>query len=94
MCAIDFFAFRAKIEIFFGFRFNTLNPFPESGSRQRFHASEMRAIDSPKKLPLYGSCLEKIFRSQKNFSGPKNQCTFFTHPVYRIIGTRYIYSRK
>ena len=30
----------------FDFRFNT-HPFPESGSRKRFHDSGVRAIDSP-----------------------------------------------
>ena len=34
----------------FDFRFNTPTLFPESGSRKRFHASEMRAIDSPHKI--------------------------------------------
>ena len=34
----------------FDFRFNTPNPFPESGSRKRFHASGMRGIDFSHKI--------------------------------------------
>ena len=34
----------------FDFRFNTPTPVPESGSRKRFHALEMRTIDSPHKI--------------------------------------------
>jgi hypothetical protein len=34
----------------FAFRFNTPTTFPESGSRKRFHALEIRAIDSPHKI--------------------------------------------
>ena len=55
---------------FFDFRVNTPTSFPESGSRKCFHASGMRAIDSPIKLPLYGSFLVK------KFSGPKNHALF------------------
>ena len=34
----------------FDFRFNTPTTFPESRSRKHFHASRMRAIDSPHKI--------------------------------------------
>jgi hypothetical protein len=34
----------------FDFRFNTLTPFPESGSRKHFHASRVRAIDFSHKI--------------------------------------------
>src|SRR3569623_557811 len=34
----------------FDFRFNTPTPFPESGSRRRFHASGMRGIDFSHKI--------------------------------------------
>src|SRR6185437_16665412 len=48
----------------FDFRFNTHIYFPESGSRKRFHASEIRAIDFRIKLPLEKSFLQKF---KKNF---------------------------
>ena len=43
--------------------FNTLTQFPESGPRKHFHASGMRAIDSPHKITRKKSLFER-----KNFS--------------------------
>ena len=45
----------------FDFRFNTPTSFPESGSKKRFHASGVRAIDSPHKIAPKGYLLKKIF---------------------------------
>ena len=45
------------------FRFNTLTPFPESGSRKHFHASGMRGIDFSHKITP-----RNMFFQQKNFS--------------------------
>ena len=50
----------------FDFRFNTPTTFPESGSRKRFHALGIRAIDSPHKIRP-----RRDF-SEKNFSDPKS----------------------
>jgi hypothetical protein len=49
----------------FDFRFNTPTPFPESGSRKRFHASGMRGIDfshkiTPRKV-IFAKIKKKIF---------------------------------
>ena len=38
---------------FFYFRVNTLNPFPESGTRKPFHTSGVRAIDFSHKITPY-----------------------------------------
>jgi hypothetical protein len=46
MRAIDSAGFPAKNRILVYFRFNTPIIFPETGSRKRFHASVMCAIDS------------------------------------------------
>ena len=40
----------------FDFRFNTPTPFPESGSRKRFHASGMRGINFSLKITLDHLC--------------------------------------
>src|SRR6185437_2600282 len=47
------------------FRFNTHSYFPESGSRKRFHASGMRAIDSPHEITPRNMILREKFQ---NFS--------------------------
>src|SRR6185312_14488270 len=48
----------------FDFRFNTPTPFPESGSRKRFHASGMRGIDFSHKIAPRNYFLQKF---SKNF---------------------------
>ena len=49
----------------FDFRFNTPTPFPESGSRKRFHASGMRGIDFSHKITprnvIFLKNVEKFF---------------------------------
>ena len=42
------------------FRFNTPTPFPESGSRKRFHASGMRGIDFSHKITPRNAFFTKI----------------------------------
>ena len=53
----------------FDFRFNTPTPFPESGSRKRFHASGMRGIDFSHKITPKNVFLQKFekkkFRVEK-----------------------------
>ena len=46
----------------FDFRFNTPTPFPESGSRKRFHASGMRGIDFSHKITPRNVFFTKIFK--------------------------------
>ena len=47
----------------FDFRFNTRIPFPESGSREHFHVSGMRAIDFLHDFtPIYAVLAKKNFR--------------------------------
>jgi hypothetical protein len=45
------------------------------------------------KLPLYGSFLVKNFPVPNNFFEPQKSqlCTFFTHPVYKLICYVYVY---
>ena len=58
--------FQGENRNFFDFHFNTPTPFPESESMKRFHASEMRAIDSPHKITPRGSLVKKF----KKIPGP------------------------
>ena len=46
----------------FDFRSNTPTPFPESGSRKRFHASGMRGIDFSHKITPSSVFFTKIFK--------------------------------
>ena len=46
----------------YDFRFNTSTPFPESGSRKRFHASGMRGIDFSHKITPNNVFFTKIFK--------------------------------
>ena len=46
----------------FDFRFNIPTPFPESGSRKRFHASGMRGIDFSHKITPKNVLFTKILK--------------------------------
>src|SRR6185503_16625428 len=48
----------------FDFRFNTPTPFPESGSRKRFHALGMRGIDFSHKITPKNVFFTKIFKKK------------------------------
>ena len=56
----------------FDFCFNTPTPFPESGSRKRFYASEMRGIDFSHKITPRNVFFTKIFK--KNFLRSCHDC--------------------
>ena len=47
----------------FDFRFNTPAPFPESGTRKRFHVSGMRGIDFSHKITPRNVFFTKIFEN-------------------------------
>src|SRR3569623_3312950 len=50
----------------FDFLFNTSTPFPESGSRKRFHVSGMRGIDFSHKITSRNVFFTKIFFGEQN----------------------------
>jgi hypothetical protein len=83
--------FQGETRNFFDFRVNTPNPFPESGSRKRFHASGMRAIDFLHKITLIWVIFSKqIFWSQKIFRTPKiTKMHFFDSPCNYMIWKKF-----
>ena len=61
------------------FRFNIHTTFPESGSRKRFHVTEMRAIDSSHKItPIWVLFRKKHFRVQNSCEKSQN---FMINPI-------------
>src|SRR6185312_11866226 len=75
----------------FDFRFNTLTPFPESGSRKHFHPSGMRGIDFSHKITP-----RNMFFQQKNFSPrisgkshPPLSSRILENPLEQISGRFY-----
>jgi hypothetical protein len=73
-----------KIEkIRIDFRFNTPTPFPESGSRKRLHASEMRGIDFSHNITPRNVFFTKIFKKIFSENGLRLLSIFKGHFLER-----------
>ena len=75
--------FKGENRNFFDFRVNTQSSFSELGSRKRFHASGMRAIDYSHRKPPYGYFRKKYIIFWQKFGRKIAKIHVFEATLYR-----------